>query len=120
MTLTASPRLRQLEHSHWPEHQIWYSDQQHLLIIDGVVLPCSLSEFDVLLTLLRAGGEPVSFARLVYRDEAQPIPLRTRHRLTQRVSRLRGRLWPLGLDILCLTGYGYLLLARPHLQAEGA
>jgi DNA-binding response OmpR family regulator len=120
MTTTASTRLRQLEHPQLQEHQVWYNDQQHLLIIDSVVIDCTPSEYDVLLLLLRAAGEPVSFARLTYRDTHRTLALGPRHRLSQRVSRLRGRLWPLGLDILCLTGFGYMLLTRSGEQAEGA
>jgi DNA-binding response OmpR family regulator len=120
MTTTASSQLRQLEHPRLREHQVWYNDQQHLLIVDGVVIACTPSEYDVLLMLLRTTGEPVSFARLVYRDTQHPLVLGPRHRLTQRISRLRARLWPLGLDILCLTGFGYMLLARSTEQAEGA
>jgi hypothetical protein len=40
-----------------------------------------------------------------------------RHSLKQRMSHLRPRLWPFGLDILCLHEYGYLLLARSDEQA---
>lgn len=120
MTTTASAQLRQLEHLQLQEHQVWYNDQQHLLIVDSVVIDCTPSEYDVLLLLLRAAEEPVPFARLVYRDTQRSLALGPRHRLSQRVSRLRARLWPLGLDILCLTGFGYMLLTRPGEQAEGA
>lgn len=120
MTTTASAQLRQLEHPQLQEHQVWYNDQQHLLIVDSVVIDCTPSEYDVLLLLLRAAGEPVPFARLVYRDAQRSLALGPRHRLSQRVSRLRARLWPLGLDVLCLTGFGYMLLTRPGEQAEGA
>ena len=120
MTTTASAQLRQLEHHQLHEHQVWYNDRQHLLIVDSVVIDCTPSEYDVLLLLLRAAGEPVSFARLAYRDAHRTLALGPRHRLSQRVSRLRARLWPLGLDILCLTGFGYMLLTRSSEQAEGA
>ena len=119
-TITASTQLQQLQHPLMQEHQVWYNDQQHLLIVDSVVIACTPSEYDVLLRLLRAAGEPVPFARLVYRDAQRTLALGPRHRLSQRVSRLRARIWPLGLDILCLTGYGYLLLARSDEQEEGA
>jgi DNA-binding response OmpR family regulator len=119
-TTTASAQLRQLEHPQLREHQVWYNDRQHLLIIDSVVINCTPSEYDVLLLLLRAAGEPVPFARLAYRDAHRTLALGLRHRLSQRVSRLRARIWPLGLDILCLTGYGYLLLSRSDEQEEGA
>ncbi|HZU66281.1 MAG TPA: hypothetical protein VFA09_03315 [Ktedonobacteraceae bacterium] len=121
MTMTTvSAQLRQLEHPQLQEHQVWYNDQQHLLIIDSVVIDCTPSEYDVLLLLLRSAGEPVSFARLAYRDAHRTLALGPRHRLSQRISRLRARLWPLGLDILCLTGFGYMLLTRTGEQAEGA
>jgi len=119
-TTTASAQLRQLEHPQLQEHQVWYNDQLHLLIVDSVVIDCTPSEYDVLLLLLRAAGEPVPFARLAYRDAHRTLALGPRHRLSQRVSRLRARLWPLGLDILCLTGFGYMLLTRSSEQAEGA
>lgn len=120
MTAIVSAQFRQLEHPRLQDHQVWYNDQQHLLIVDGVVIACTPSEYDVLLLLLQAAGEPVPFARLVYQDAHRPLALGPRHRLSQRVSRLRMRLWPLGLDILCLTGFGYMLLTRPSEQAEGA
>jgi hypothetical protein len=41
-----------------------------------------------------------------------------RRSLKQRMSQLRPRLWPFGLDILCLHDYGYLLLSRSDEQAE--
>lgn len=119
-TTTAPAQLRQLEHPQLREHQVWYNDQQHLLIVDSVVIDCTPSEYDVLLLLLRAAGEPVPFARLAYRDAHRTLALGPRHRLSQRVSRMRARLWPLGLDILCLTGYGYLLLTRSGEGIEGA
>lgn len=102
------------------EHQVWYNDQQHLLIVDSVVIDCAPSEYDVLLLLLRATGEPVPFARLVYRDLHRPLALGPRHRLSQRISRLRGLLWPVGLDILCLTGFGYMLLNRSNESVQEA
>ena len=119
VTVSTTSRLQQLEHPRLQEHHILYSDAQHVLILDGVVIPCTVSEYDVLLTLLRAQGEPVPFACLLYQDAPQALPLESRHRLTQRVSRLRGRLWPFGLDILCLTGYGYLLFQRPPVPEAG-
>jgi hypothetical protein len=39
--------------------------------------------------------------------------LRTRHRLTQHMGHVRSKVWPLGLEIFCLTGYGYMLLSKP-------
>jgi hypothetical protein len=62
----------------------------------------------------------VSINRLLGRPAKQAVEWHTRRNLTQHISRLRARLWPFDLDILCLTGYGYLLLARSHEQVTGA
>jgi DNA-binding response OmpR family regulator len=84
-TTAASAQPRQLEHPQLQEHQVWYDDRQHLLIVDSVVIDCTPSEYDVLLLLLRAAGEPVPFARLAYRDAHRTLALGPRHRLSQRV-----------------------------------
>jgi hypothetical protein len=42
-TTVASAQLRQLEHPQLQEHQVWYNDRQHLLIIDSVVIDCTPS-----------------------------------------------------------------------------
>jgi len=110
--------LRQVERPQLQGHQVQYSDTQHLLIIDGAVVPCTQAEYDLLLPLLKHAGEPVSFPRLLDIQGRQALTQGMRRGLTQQMSRLRGRLWPFGLDILCLNSYGYLLLSRSNEQFE--
>jgi len=109
--------LQSVERAQLQGHRVQHSDTQYLVIIDGVVVPCTPTEYDLLLPLLSHAGEAVPFTRLLREPGQRPLSHRSRRGLTQRMSRLRARLWPLGLDILCLTGYGYLLLARPNEQA---
>jgi DNA-binding response OmpR family regulator len=99
-------------------HQVQHSDAQHRLIIDGAVVPCTPSEYDLLLPLLKHAGEPVSFPRLLGSQGGQTLTQGMRRGLTQQMSLLRARLWPYDLDILCLNTYGYLLLSRSHEQVE--
>ncbi len=112
--------LRQVHRSQLQGHQVQHSDVRHLVIIDGVIVPCTPTEYDLLVPLLYHAGEAVPFPRLLGLSEQQPLTRSIRRGLTQHMSRLRARLWPFGLDILCLTGYGYLLLARSNEQHEQA
>ena len=118
--MPASATLHLLERPHLHGHRIQYSDTLHLLIIDEIVIPCTPTEYGLLQTLLQRAGESVPINHLLGRPTKQAVELHTRRNLTQHISRLRARLWPFDLDILCLTGYGYLLLARSHEQATGA
>ena len=117
--MAVSTTLRRLEHPHLHGYRIQYSDALHLLVIDETVIPCTPTEYHVLQTLLQRTGEGVSINSLLGRPEQEAVEWHSRRNLTQHISRLRARLWPCGLDILCLTGYGYLLLSRSHEQATG-
>jgi DNA-binding response OmpR family regulator len=97
--------------------QVLYDDGQHLVILDGTILAFTPVEYTLLLRLLKRAGEPVSFQRLLGVSAQQPLARSMRRSLKQRMSHLRPRLWPFGLDILCLHEYGYLLLAHPSAQA---
>ena len=92
-------------------HRVQHSDAHHLLIIDDTVVPCTLAEYALLIPLLDAVGTVVPLAKLAALSGQVPCTRQTRRILTQRMSRLRAKLWPFDLDISCLTGYGYLLLA---------
>jgi DNA-binding response OmpR family regulator len=118
--MVASATLHLLERPQLHGHRIQYSDALHLLIIDETVIPCTPTEYSLLQALLQHAGEGVPINRLLGRPAKQAVEWHTRRNLTQHISRLRARLWPFDLDILCLTGYGYLLLARSHEQATGA
>ncbi len=111
--------LQQVERPQLQGHHVQHSDAQHLLLIDGAVVPCTPGEYDLLMPLLKRAGEPVSFPRLLGTERNKTLTRSLRHSLTQQMSRLRGRLWPFGLDILCLNSYGYLLLCRTDENVEG-
>ncbi len=106
--------LQLLERPQLQGRVVQYSDAQHLLIIDGAIIPCTQAEYNLLLPLLKLAGEPVPFARLLGTQEPQVLTQGMRRSLTQQMSRLRARLWPCSLDILCLNSYGYLLLCRSN------
>ena len=110
--------LQKIERPHLQGRVVLYSDAQHLLMIDGAIVPCTQAEYDLLLSLLKRAGEPVPFARLLGTQRRQTLTQGMRRGLTQQMSRLRGRLWPFSLDILCLNNYGYLLLVRSDEHAE--
>jgi len=110
--------LQQVERPQLQGHHVQHSDAQHLLLIDGAVVPCTPGEYDLLMPLLKCAGEPVSFPRLLGKHGRQTLTRGIRRGLTQQMSRLRARLWPFGLDILCLNSYGYLLLSRSNEQDE--
>ncbi len=101
-----------------PGHRVQHSDAHHLLIIDDTVVPCTPAEYALLLPLMDAVGTAVPLVRLAAMT-GQPLCTRqTRRTLTQRISRLRAKLWPFDLDIYCLTGYGYLLLVTAQVASE--
>src|SRR5207247_2907851 len=106
--------LQQVERPQLKGHLVQHSDAQHLLLIDGAGVPCTPGEYDLLMPLLKRAGEPVPFSRLLGTHRRQTLTRGIRRSLTQQMSRLRGRLWPFGLDILCLNSYGYLLLSRSN------
>ena len=110
--------LQQVDRQQLQGHVVQHSDPQHLLLIDGAVVPCTLTEYEVLMPLLKHAGEPVPFSHLLGKQERQALTQGIRRGLTQQMSRLRARLWPYGLDILCLNSYGYLLLSRSNEQVE--
>ncbi len=110
--------LQQLDRPQLQGHLVQHSDVLHLLLIDSTIVPCTPSEYDVLLPLLKHAGEPVPFSHLLGKQGRQTLTQGIRRGLTQQMSRLRARLWPYGLDILCLNSYGYLLLSRSNEQIE--
>ncbi len=110
--------LQQLDRPQLQGHLVQHSDVLHLLLVDSIIVPCTPGEYDVLMSLLKYAGEPVPFTRLLGKHGRQTLTRGIRRGLTQQMSRLRGRLWPYGLDILCINNYGYLLLSRSNEQDE--
>jgi len=110
--------LQQVERPQLKGHRVHYSIVQHLVIIDGVIVPCTPTEYDMLLLLLFDAGKAVASTRLLGLSEQHLLARNNRRCLTQHMSNLRAKLFSLGLDIGCVTGYGYLLLSRPKGWAE--
>jgi DNA-binding response OmpR family regulator len=110
--------LQQVDRPQLQGHLVQHTDAFHLLIIDSIIVPCTPSEYDLLMPLLKHAGEPVPFSCLLGKHGRQALTRGIRRGLTQQMSRLRGRLWPFDLDILCINSYGYLLLSRSNEQGE--
>jgi DNA-binding response OmpR family regulator len=111
-------RIELLEGSNVQGHVIQYSDRYHLLIIDGVLVSCTPIEYLLLMLILRRAGGYVPSACLVQHALQSSLNRSTRRTLTQHMSRARAKLWPFGLDLFCITGYGYMLLSTRGEQAE--
>lgn len=93
-------------------HAVQYSDSHHLLLIDGVIIPCTPTEYRLLMQLLHHAEHHVPFARLLSAIHTGPLDRSGRRVLSQYMSRMRAKVWPFGFDIFCITGYGYTLLPK--------
>lgn len=97
-----------------PGHIVQQDEQQCTWVIDRYVVACTPPEYACLKLLLEQVDRGVSFAQLAtvlpehlsFADEKQ-----TRMRLAHLMSKLRNKIWPLGLDIVSLRGQGYSLLS---------
>ncbi len=98
---SAVDHIRLIEGPNIQGHVVQHSDTHHLLIIDGVVVSCTPTEYPLVACAFQSSLNPG-----------------TRRCLTQHMSRVRSKLWPFGLDILCITGYGYTLLPIPSKQLD--
>ena len=114
----ALDRLLLKEGPHIQGHEVQHNDPHRLLVIDGVVVSCSPTEYLLLLRILNHSEGYVAFGPLAECAFNIPLNRSTRRCLTQHMSRVRSKLWPFDLDISCLTGYGYVLLAIPPEQQE--
>lgn len=98
-------------------HSIQHHELQHIWIIDQTLLTCSRSEYRCLEILLEHVNQCVPFAQLAV--QCQTIPsteviwdLQTRRKVWHVMSRLRTKVWALGLDIVCVIHVGYILLSE--------
>jgi len=109
--------LRLVEGPNLAGHVVQHSDAYHLLIIDGGIVPCTPTEYPLLLHLLQEGERQLSLERLVQWARQHASSRLTRSSLRRHIRSVRAKLWPFGLDILCIIGYGYMLHATPLEQA---
>ncbi len=105
--------LRLVEGPTLGRHVVQHSDAYRLLIIDGVVVRCTPTEYALLMRLLHQSERHLSFELLEQCVFQRSLNRNPRSALIRHMRRIRPKLWPFGLDILSITGYGYMLHARP-------
>ena len=103
--------LRLAEGPHLAGHVVQHSDTYRLLIIDGAIMRFTPTEYALLLRLLQHSERHLSFAVLEQCLFQRSLNVNPRSALIRHMRRLRPKLWPFGLDILSITGYGYMLHA---------
>ena len=107
---------------HLAGYIIQHSDAFRLLIIDGAIVHFTPTEYALLLRLLQHSEHHLSFAVLEQCLFLRSLNSNPRSALIRHMRRIRPKLWPFGLDILSITGYGYMLhatrqeLAKPQTQ----
>ncbi len=103
--------LKLTEGPHLAEYVIQHSDTYRLLIIDGAIVRFTPTEYALLLRLLQHSERHLSFAVLEQCLFLRSLNSNPRSALIRHMRRIRPKLWPFGLDILSITGYGYMLHA---------
>ena len=120
----ARPMNEHMQHTEGPlvqGHVVQHNERHHLLIIDETVVSCTPTEYHLLMQLLAHAERAVPFTSLLGGYPSQTsLTWRSRRILAQHISRVRAKIWPFGLDIMCVIGCGYLLLPKPPEQLEQA
>jgi DNA-binding response OmpR family regulator len=101
--------LRLAEGPHLAGYVIQHSDAYRLLLIDGALMRFTPNEYALLLRLLQHSERHLSFALLEQCLFLRSLNCNPRSALVRHMRRIRPKLWPFGLDILSITGYGYML-----------
>jgi DNA-binding response OmpR family regulator len=109
--------LRLMEGPNLAGHVVQHSDALHLLIIDGGIVPFTPTEYPLVMHLLQQRERQLSLEFLVQWVRQHASSRCTQSSLRRHIRSLRTKLWPFGLDILCVMGYGYMLHATPLEQA---
>jgi DNA-binding response OmpR family regulator len=119
LTLVPGPSL--------PGHGVQWDERYHVLYIDQTLIPCTPTEFRVLTLLLTKHEQRVSSQQLIaqFEEEGEQDTLlarAAREKLSRLISSLRPKIWTCGLDIVSLTGYGYMLFSHdpPHDGTEAS
>ena len=99
-------------------HIVQHSDALHLLIIDGVIVSCTPTEYPLVMHLLQEAERQHSLDFLLQWVRQHASSRCTKNSLRRHIRSLRAKLWPFGLDILCIIGYGYMLHATSPDEAE--
>jgi DNA-binding response OmpR family regulator len=109
--------LKLTEGPHLAGYVIQHSDANRLLIIDGAIVRFTPTEYALLLRLLQQSERHLSFAVLEQCLFLRSLHCNPRSALIRHMRRIRPKLWPFGLDILSITGYGYMLHATRQEQS---
>lgn len=112
-TLRPGPRIE--------GHRIQRDEEQNAYVIDQKLIACTPTEYRVLTLLLEQADHCVLFAQLQTQFQDEPLNdaaqlKQTRTRIIHLMSDLRAKIWALGLDIVAVMNYGYILLSRPQDQ----
>jgi DNA-binding response OmpR family regulator len=110
---TNKDALRLAEGPHLAGHVVQHSDTYRLLIIDGAIMHCTPTEYALLMSLLQQSERHLPFDLLEQCLITRSLNSNPRSALIRHMRRIRPKLWPFGLDILSITGYGYMLHATP-------
>jgi DNA-binding response OmpR family regulator len=110
--------LRLVEGPDLVGHSVQHSDALHLLIIDGVIVPCTPTEYPLVMHFLQQTDRQLSLEFLLQWIRQHASSRCTKGSLRRHIRSLRAKLWPFGLDILCIIGYGYMLHATSQEEAE--
>ena len=92
-------------------HIMQHRDALHLLIIDGVIVPCTPTEYPLVMHLLQQADQQHSLEFLLQWVRQHASSRCTKNSLRRHIRSLRAKLRPFGLDILCIIGYGYMIHA---------
>jgi len=103
--------LKLTEGPHLVGYVIQHSDTYRLLIIDGAIMRFTPTEYALLLRLLQHSERHLPFDLLEQCLFLRSLNGNPRSALIRHMRRIRPKLWPFGLDILSITGYGYTLHA---------
>src|SRR5258708_31093661 len=109
--------LRFTEGPHLAGYVIQHSDAYRLIIIDGAIVRFTPTEYALLMRLLQQSERHLPFALLEQCLFMRSLNCNPRSALIRHMRRIRPNLWPFGLDILSITGYGYMLHATLLEQA---
>jgi DNA-binding response OmpR family regulator len=95
-------------------HTVQVHTSRRVVLIDQHLVPCSPTQYALLVLLLQHASRCVSYRQLLACMQEivpdQPAAFaQARRRLQHHISHLRVLLWPGGLDIACVMGVGYLL-----------
>lgn len=100
-------------------HSIQRDEEQKAYVIDQTLIACTPTEYQVLTLLLEQADRCVPFAQIWAQFQDGPLTdaaqrKQTRIRIIHLMSDLRAKIWALGLDIVAVMNYGYILLLRPQ------